>query len=251
MTAYPLEFQSLRLYPPVTTVQDSYEIVIWAGVAGYGNVEVGTLRTFLTAEIIERLDAMDHEAPLASLVTDTYSLIPEGLAYSQSDSEFPGVQYAAVFNINAGPNRVAQIVLGAQSDEFLWRGFRVLDGGWGPTRRVWHDGNFDPDTKLGVNDPVYAADKLNTARTINGIPFDGTQDIVISVDGSAGGDKTYTHSQTLPSTEWLVNHGLGKFPAVTVLDSAGSTMGCAIEHIDLNNVRIAAAYPIAGKAIFN
>lgn len=45
---------------------------------------------------------------------------------------------------------------------------------------AWHAGNFDPATKLGVSATAAAATKLATARTINGVAFDGTQNISIT-----------------------------------------------------------------------
>ena len=36
------------------------------------------------------------------------------------------------------------------------------------------------------------------------------------------GDITYTHNQTSTSDTWVVTHNLHRFPAVTVVDSAGS-----------------------------
>lgn len=44
---------------------------------------------------------------------------------------------------------------------------------------VWHAGNFDPNAKLGSTATAAAATKLATARTINGIAFDGTSNITI------------------------------------------------------------------------
>lgn len=48
------------------------------------------------------------------------------------------------------------------------------------TNVVWHAGNFDPSTKLGTTATAAAATKLATARTINGVAFDGTANISIT-----------------------------------------------------------------------
>lgn len=60
-----------------------------------------------------------------------------------------------------------------------------------------------------------------------------------------------TYIQTEPATVWSVNHLLGKYPAVTVMDTAGTLIECGIEYVDLNNVVITSAYPISGTASFN
>jgi len=55
---------------------------------------------------------------------------------------------------------------------------------------AWHAGNFDPATKLGVSATAAAATKLATARTINGVNFDGTANITIPF--SVGDSPTFT-----------------------------------------------------------
>lgn len=44
---------------------------------------------------------------------------------------------------------------------------------------AWHAGNFNPATKLGTTATAAAATKLATARTINGVAFDGTANITL------------------------------------------------------------------------
>lgn len=63
---------------------------------------------------------------------------------------------------------------GANGDFTVSNG-RVLVG----TNVVWHAGNFDPSTKLGTTGTAAAATKLATARTINGVAFDGTANITV------------------------------------------------------------------------
>lgn len=53
---------------------------------------------------------------------------------------------------------------------------RVFIGG----NEAWHAGNFNPATKLGTTATAAAATKLATARTINGVAFDGTANITIT-----------------------------------------------------------------------
>lgn len=63
---------------------------------------------------------------------------------------------------------------GANGDFTVGNG-RVIVG----TNVVWHAGNFDPSTKLGTTATAAAATKLATARTINGVAFDGTANITV------------------------------------------------------------------------
>jgi hypothetical protein len=85
-------------------------------------------------------------------------------------------------------------------------------------------------------------------------------DTYICTDDSAGaavwtntsGDKTFTFTQGVPAITWgPINHGLNKFPSITVEDSAGSVVYGAEQYIDLNNVIINFSAPFSGKAHFN
>ena len=73
---------------------------------------------------------------------------------------------------------------------FLVPGGRVLIGG----NEAWHGGNFNPSTKLDATATAVAATKLATPRTINGVAFDGTQNITLP--GSLNPDDYVRVSQT-------------------------------------------------------
>ena len=64
-------------------------------------------------------------------------------------------------------------------------------------------------------------------------------------------DKTFVYEQNLPSSVWNVKHDLGKFPAVSVVDSAGTEVVGAIDYIDENNVTLTFVGAFSGKAFFN
>lgn len=64
-------------------------------------------------------------------------------------------------------------------------------------------------------------------------------------------DKHYVHIQSMPASVWTVRHGLNKYPAVTVVDSAGTEVIGAVEYIDVNNVQLTFVGEFSGKAIFN
>lgn len=66
-----------------------------------------------------------------------------------------------------------------------------------------------------------------------------------------GGDKHYVHKQETSSDTWEVIHGLGKEPAVTVVDSAGTEVIGEVEYVNLNKCILRFQAPFSGKAIFN
>jgi hypothetical protein len=65
------------------------------------------------------------------------------------------------------------------------------------------------------------------------------------------GDKHYIHDQMIASNEWTIDHNLGKHPSCVIVDSSGSIVEGAIQHIDANQVVVSFASPFAGKAYLN
>jgi hypothetical protein len=65
------------------------------------------------------------------------------------------------------------------------------------------------------------------------------------------GDSNYIYVQGSPATLWGIEHGLNKYPSVTILDTAGYRVRASVEHYDLNNVIIRFNKPFAGSATFN
>lgn len=70
---------------------------------------------------------------------------------------------------------------------------------------------------------------------------------------STGGDadKNYVFTQNTSSARWEISHGMNKYPAVSVVDSAGTEVVGDVQYIDQNNVVIVFAAPFSGKAYLN
>lgn len=66
----------------------------------------------------------------------------------------------------------------------------------------------------------------------------------------AGGDKNYQQAFTFQSTV-TVTHNLGKYPSVTVFDSAGSEIEGSIEYVDINTLIVTFTNPFTGMIILN
>jgi len=90
-----------------------------------------------------------------------------------------------------------------------------------------------------------------------GTVLDNFYDIINFTFGDNAGDKTFIHNQAIPSTTWgdgnpkMVNHGLNKFPSITVVDTANSVAVGDYTYVDNNNVILEFSAPFAGKAYFN
>ena len=81
-----------------------------------------------------------------------------------------------------------------------------------------------------------------------------TPDVVIGIGGTSGVSSAettffaYHHNQGSASTEWDITHGLGFYPNVTVMDSAGSTVEGELEHLSKYRLRVTFSAPISGDA---
>lgn len=64
-------------------------------------------------------------------------------------------------------------------------------------------------------------------------------------------DKTFTFTQLTPAATWTIAHGLGKMPAVSVVDSSGSVVVGEVNYTDLNTLIVSFSAAFAGKAYLN
>jgi len=65
------------------------------------------------------------------------------------------------------------------------------------------------------------------------------------------GDKTFVFTQAVPETTWNIQHDLGKFPSITVIDTANTVVTGQYTYIDNNNVILTFSAGFAGKAYLN
>lgn len=58
----------------------------------------------------------------------------------------------------------------------------------------------------------------------------------------------YTYTQSSPSTTWTINHNLGFRPAVTVVDSGGTTVVGDVTYVSENSLSISFSSSFGGVA---
>lgn len=68
---------------------------------------------------------------------------------------------------------------------------------------------------------------------------------------SRKGLATYIHVQSSASQIWNIEHGLGKFPSVSVVDSAGTLVYGDVAYNDDNTLTINFTAAFSGKAYLN
>ena len=82
----------------------------------------------------------------------------------------------------------------------------------------------------------------------------GTSTQYLMADGtvnSNGGDLTFNHNQGSASANWAITHNLGKFPSVTVVDSANRVVIGEINFINNNSLTVTFTGAFSGKAYLN
>ena len=68
---------------------------------------------------------------------------------------------------------------------------------------------------------------------------------------SASQDKTFVFTQSVTSSEWVIQHNLSKFPSVSAVDSNNEIYWGNVTYVDSNNLKINFSIPFSGKAYLN
>ncbi len=66
-----------------------------------------------------------------------------------------------------------------------------------------------------------------------------------------GGDKEFIFKQAASSERWEIDHNLGKYPAVTVVDSGGNEVVGDVQYQSKNKLTISFTAPFSGTAYLN
>lgn len=87
------------------------------------------------------------------------------------------------------------------------------------------------------------------------VVIDDTNLQIISVaeQGPVGpsGAVTYIHDQATPSATWTISHNLDRYPAVSVVDSAGNTVICDAQYTSADSLTITFSAAFSGRAYLN
>lgn len=64
----------------------------------------------------------------------------------------------------------------------------------------------------------------------------------------APGGAVYVHAQAAAAVEWIINHNLGYYPAITLSDTAGNVVAAQLLNVSVNQARAYFNQPAAGTA---
>ncbi len=73
----------------------------------------------------------------------------------------------------------------------------------------------------------------------------------IQIDNVENADKHFEFTQGVPATTWDITHNLDKFPSITVVDTADTTVIGSYEYITKDRVILNFSHAFAGKAFLN
>ncbi len=73
----------------------------------------------------------------------------------------------------------------------------------------------------------------------------------ISLDPIDSQDKTFIYTQTVPSTSWVIQHDLDKFPSVSVVDTQNTYVTGSVTYDSANQITITFSAGFGGKAYLN
>jgi len=113
-------------------------------------------------------------------------------------------------------------------------------------------GVFTWDTAV-QDDPETTFFNIGVTNTVGSGSLTNNKDYFISLltYGSTASDKNYVFTQATNANPWVVNHGLNKFPSVSVVNNANITVYGEVEYDSLNQVTITFKDATNGKAFFN
>lgn len=109
-------------------------------------------------------------------------------------------------------------------------------------------------TVVGSLTTVEAGNAENTLVTsvVQQPPADIAQTLVFLGGATApGADLHFTFPQPTPLATWTIAHNLGKFPSVSVVDSAGTLVVGEVTYTDANNLQVAFNAAFSGTAYLN
>ena len=85
---------------------------------------------------------------------------------------------------------------------------------------------------------------LRNKPSINGVELVGDRT-------SAELKEHYVYEQTVASELWTITHGMGKYPSVSVVDSAGTAVVGDVQYLDEDSLTVSFTAPFIGTAYLN
>lgn len=102
-----------------------------------------------------------------------------------------------------------------------------------------------------MTDPIIVVPAPEAAIQVTVQESASPEPIVITLDDGTSIQVAYHHTQGLSSDTWEVEHNLGFYPNITVMDSAGSLVEGELQHLSKYRLRVTYSAPISGQAFLS
>jgi len=113
-------------------------------------------------------------------------------------------------------------------------------------------GHFTIDSYTAVGGGVYTLALTLVGVGSNGVISENAfYDFAVFTLSSGLADKTFEFTQGVPAVTWNIQHNLGKFPSVSVVNNNNVVINGEITYIDNNNLTCNFSAAFAGKAYLN
>lgn len=120
---------------------------------------------------------------------------------------------------------------------------------------AWDGNAFKP---IGLTDAQYDQLTLAYNSAVTSISVTNTNTVTTVTINNIGNSPVsttfnyaYIHDQSTPSATWTVSHNLGKFPSVTIVDSANSEIIGEVNFVNNTTLTLSFSAPFSGKAYIN
>lgn len=90
-------------------------------------------------------------------------------------------------------------------------------------------------------------DSRTSIRVVDAGPV-GPRGATGATGAPGAASSTFMHVQNAPATTWEVQHDLGFYPSVQIIDSGGSVHFGSVTHIDLNSLEVTFSSAFSGTA---
>lgn len=106
-----------------------------------------------------------------------------------------------------------------------------------------------PSVDVIIGEPTVAPITFSACKSgAQGPKGDALKYIDLTLEQKSELKGIYTHDQILSSKSWVIDHNLGEYPSIVVLDSAGDVVIGEIKYDSFNRVTINFTASISGKA---
>ena len=102
-----------------------------------------------------------------------------------------------------------------------------------------------------VSDTTFLEITLDVTASNGVFAIDGYYIFSEFQNPSTSGDSSFAYTQAVAEDTWNIQHNMGKFPSITVIDTANTVVTGQYTYIDNNNVTLNFSAAFAGKAYLN